>query len=244
MRPLRVSLVLAAATLQWACGVDEARTETAAAHTRDSALTHDLVLAGYDSAAVTPRRDSSVRTSTASARTVTTSGGDLASSDSTFALRNAALATSAAPAPSAEGYIGPSCASPAADDQRRCLMGYLARSDAQLDRSYQALITRLKEESGTRAGASDPAVVRRLRATQRNWLTYRDEECRQRLAASEGPLWAPGRAKCLAGYSALREKELSDALSQRKPTVKAAAPTKTKVTKQTKRPKSRRRGRH
>jgi uncharacterized protein YecT (DUF1311 family) len=242
MRPLRVSLVLAAATLQWACGVDEARTETAAAHSRDSALTHDLVLAGYDSAVVAQRRDSSARTT--STRTVTMSGGDLATSDSAFASRNAALNTSAAPAPSAEGYIGPSCASPAADDQRRCLMGYLARSDAQLDRSYQALITRLKEESGTRAGANDPAVVRRLRATQRNWLTYRDEECRQRLAASEGPLWAPGRAKCLASYSALREKELNDALTQRKPSVKAAAPTKPKVTKQTKRSKSRRRGRH
>lgn len=244
MRPLRVSLVLAAATLQWACGVDYARSEAAAARTRDSALTHDLVLAGYDSAVVAPRRDSSARISTTSARTVTTSGGDLATTDSAFAPRNAALNASAAPAPSAEGYVGASCASPAADDQRRCLTGYLASSDAQLDRSYQALITRLKEESGARAGASDPPVVRRLRATQRNWLTYRDEECRQRLAASEGSLWAPARAKCLAGYSALREKELNDALARRKPTVKAAAPAKTKVTKQSKRSKARRRGRH
>ena len=242
MRPLRFSLVLAAATLQWACAVDEARTETAAAHARDSALTHDLVLAGYDSAVVAPpRRDSGARASATSAPTVTMSGGDLVGSDSTFAVPKVAL--SASVAPSAEGYVGPSCASPAADDQHRCLTGYMARADMQLDRSYQALITRLKVESGTRAGAADPPVVQRLRTTQRNWLAYRDEECRQRMAASEGPLWAPVRAKCLAAYSALREKELSDALSQRKPTVKSAAPTKPKVTKQTKRSKSRRHGR-
>jgi len=244
MRPLRASLVLATATLQWGCSVDEARTEAAAGHARDSALTHDLVLAGYDSAVVAPRRDSILRASATSARTVTMSAGDLATSDGAFDPSDFSANDSSATAPSAEGYIGASCASPAADDQRRCLKGYLASSDAQLDRSYQALITRLKEESGARGGASDPPVVRRLRATQRNWLTYRDEECRQRLAASEGPLWAPARAKCLAGYSALREKELNDALAQRKPTVKAAAPTKAKATKQTKRSKSRRRGRH
>ena len=54
MRPLRMSLVLVASAAQWACADDEARTETAAANARDSALVHDLVLAGYDSAVVLP----------------------------------------------------------------------------------------------------------------------------------------------------------------------------------------------
>jgi len=76
MRPLRISLVLAASAAQWAC-VDEARTETAAAHARDSALVHDLVLAGYDSDAIRPSgRYFGVPTSGAS--TVTESSGELA----------------------------------------------------------------------------------------------------------------------------------------------------------------------
>jgi hypothetical protein len=56
-------------------------------------------------------------------------------------MRNASNVASAGSS-SAEGYIGPSCASPARDDQQRCLMGYLAKSDLVLDRYYQALILR------------------------------------------------------------------------------------------------------
>ena len=73
-----------------------------------------------------------------------------------------------------------------------------------LDRYYQALILRLKSEAKTKARAPDPPTVRRLRDAQRKWLVYRDDECRKRTSAREGPLWAPVRAKCLAEYSALR----------------------------------------
>ena len=97
--------------------------------------------------------------------------------------------------PSAEGFIGPSCASPARDDQQRCLHGYLAKSDVVLDRSYQALITRLKAEAKTKAGAPEPPSVQRLRDAQRAWLVYRDDECRKRTVEREGPLWAPVRAQ-------------------------------------------------
>jgi uncharacterized protein YecT (DUF1311 family) len=243
MRPLRISLLLAASALQWAC-VDEARTEAAAAHARDSALTHDLVVAGFDSAAILPAgRDIAPGTS---ARIVTVSPGDLATNDAGYgpagpatSARNASVPS----APSAEAFIGPSCASPAEDDQRRCLRGYLERSDVQLDHRYQALITQLKAEAGTHFRGIEPPVVKRLRATQRNWLAYRDDECRKRTAASEGPLWAPVRAKCLAEYSTLREKEFDDALSQRKSTMKSTPPAKRKATKQAKRSKSRRHGR-
>jgi len=232
MRPLRISLVLAASAAQWAC-VDEARTETAAAHARDSALVHDLVLAGYDSAAIRPSgRYFGVPTSGAS--TVMESSGELADarSDSTApsTMKNVSTA-----APSAESDVGPSCASPAADDQQRCLEGYMTRADANLNRSYQALVAQLNSERGARAGTSEPATVRRLRNTQRNWVTYRNDECRKRTAASEGPLWAPVRARCLEEYSALRQREFDDALAKRKAAAAKSTPAKPKAKKQTKR---------
>ena len=232
MRPLRISLVLAASAAQWAC-VDEARTETAAAHARDSALVHDLVLAGYDSAAIRPSgRYFGVPTSGAS--TVTESSGELADARSDSTAPSTAKNVSTA-APSAESDVGPSCASPAADDQQRCLEGYMTRADANLNRSYQALVAQLNSEGGARAGTSEPATVRRLRNTQRNWVTYRNDECRKRTAASEGPLWAPVRARCLEEYSALRQREFDDALAKRKAAAAKSTPAKPKAKKQTKR---------
>ncbi len=223
-----MSLVLAASALQWAC-VDDARTETAAALSRDSALTHDLAIAGYDT---TP--------------TVTESGGDLATvhpadvpSGASTSARNASIAA----APSAEGYVGPSCASPAPDDQQRCLRGYLARSDLGLDRSYQAMVRTLRLEAGTNIGDPDPPIVQRLRATQRAWLAFRDDACRKRTSAREGPLWAPVRAQCLAEYSAQREREFQDALADRKSKVTTTTPSKPKASKQTRRTSSKRRSR-
>jgi uncharacterized protein YecT (DUF1311 family) len=219
--------------VQWAC-VDEARTETAAALARDSALAHDLVLAGYDSAAIRPsgRYFGAPSTST---RTVAESPGTVADGGSDSTATSITTNVASTSAPSAESYVGPSCASPTAADQQRCLAGYLARSDAPLDRSYQALITQLKAEAGTRSGASEPRTVQRLRTIQRNWLTYRDDECRKRTAASEGPLWAPVRARCLAEYSTLRQHEMDDALAKRKATAARSTPARPKAKKQTRR---------
>ena len=142
-------------------------------------------------------------------------------------MRNASNVSSPT-ASSAEGYIGPSCASPAREDQQRCLSGYLAKSDLVIDRYYQALILRLKSEAGTKASAPEPPSVRRLRDAQRKWLVYRDDECRKRTSAREGPLWAPVRAKCLAEYSTLRARELDDALAKRKALSKTEQPSKSK----------------
>jgi len=250
-----MSLMLAGSALLWACADDGARNETVAAHARDSALAHDLVLAGYDSSVIIPA-GRNVGAPAPTTRTVTASPGVLATGDSGTGRSGASTPVRSASAvpvpaadsvPAAEGYIGPSCASPARDDQQKCLKGYLARSDAQLDRSYQALIVQLKAEAGTR-GEKEPPNVQRLRTTQRNWLVYRDDECRKRTAAREGPLWAPVRAKCLAEYSALRKRELDDVLSQRKPAVARSSPEKSKATKSTttkstKRSKSKRRSR-
>jgi uncharacterized protein YecT (DUF1311 family) len=108
------------------------------------------------------------------------------------------------------------CASPAAADQRRCLMAHLARSDVALDRTYQALIADMKREAGTPPGAKEPESVQQLRAAQRAWLIYRDTECRRRNRGREGPLWAPVRAECLGEFSGNREAELARALRERK----------------------------
>lgn len=107
------------------------------------------------------------------------------------------------------------CASPAAADQRRCLMMHLASSDAGLDRTYQALITELKRQDGAPAGAREPQSVLQLRVAQRAWLVYRDTECRQRNRGKEGTLWAPVRAACLAEFSGAREQELAKLLRER-----------------------------
>ena len=111
----------------------------------------------------------------------------------------------------------------------------MTRADANLNRSYQALVAQLNSERGARAGTSEPATVRRLRNTQRNWVTYRNDECRKRTAASEGPLWAPVRARCLEEYSALRQREFDDALAKRKAAAAKSTLTKPKAKKQTKR---------
>jgi len=107
------------------------------------------------------------------------------------------------------------CASPASDDQRRCLMLHLARSDVALDHTYQALIAEMKREAGTPPGGKEPESVRQLRLAQREWLVYRDTECRRRNRGNEGPLWAPVRAECLGEFSGTREDALARALRER-----------------------------
>jgi uncharacterized protein YecT (DUF1311 family) len=107
------------------------------------------------------------------------------------------------------------CSSPASADQRRCLMLHLARSDAALDRTYQALITEMRRDAGTPAGGREPESVTQLRVAQRAWLVYRDTECRRRNHGREGALWAPVRAQCLGEFSGQRTEELARALRER-----------------------------
>ena len=212
LRPLRVSMIVVPLlTTLSGCEADR-RGAADSSVVRDTALARDLEIAqrGPGSERTSDGRDSSQ---------VTASSGMLDSSMDAGAnsvAESSARNASSTSTPSAEGFIGPSCASPAPDDQRRCLLGYLARSDLELDRNYQALITQLKSEARTRKDAAEPPAVQRLRTAQRSWLTYRDEECRKRTRADEGPLWAPVRAKCLAEYSSLRARELDDALAKRR----------------------------
>jgi uncharacterized protein YecT (DUF1311 family) len=238
MSPLRVSITfVVSALLLVGCEDGGARAEAAASNARESSLASDLALAGDSSLAKRiAERDSQAVTQ--SSGMLESAGGTKTSTDGSPGMRTASNVSSSAVS-SAEGYIGPSCASPARDDQQRCLLGYLAKSDLMLDRYYQALILRLKSESNTKASAPEPPAVQRLRSAQRAWLVYRDDECRKRTRAHEGPLWAPVRAKCLSEYSALRARELDDALTKRKALTKGKALTKRGEPSKSKRPSAR-----
>lgn len=135
------------------------------------------------------------------------------------------LALSPRFATSVEEHLDPSCASPATVDQERCLSAYLAPSDLVLDRYFRALILRLEAEAGVAAGAAEPPAVQRLRAAQRAWVAYRDEECRKWTREREGPLWAPVRARCLIDYSTQRADELAGVLVERKAVAPFEQPT-------------------
>lgn len=232
MSPLRASIAFANLVVLLAGCDDGVRAEAAATRSRESSLAHDLQLAGDSSLAkrLAQQDSHTVISSSGTLESAGDAGSSTASGSS--GTRNASNVSSR-PVSSAEGYIGPSCASPARDDQQRCLQGYLAKSDLVLDRYYQALILRLKSEAGSKSGAAEPPAVRRLRDAQRAWLVYRDDECRKRTSAREGPLWAPVRAKCLSEYSSLRARELDDALTKRK------AITKREQTSKSKRPSAR-----
>lgn len=115
-----------------------------------------------------------------------------------------------------EEFVDPSCSSPLADDQQRCLSAYLARSDLVLDRYLQALILRLRTEAGATSAADEPPAVQRLRATQRAWVAYRDDTCRRRTLVREGERWAPARARCLVDFSMQRVEELAGVLADRR----------------------------
>ena len=105
---------------------------------------------------------------------------------------------------------------------------YLATADRRLDRYFQALILRLKSEAGATPSATEPPAVQRLRAAQRAWVAYRNDECDKRLGDREGAFWAPVRAQCLVEYSTRRAEELADVLEKRRATAPHAQPAKAK----------------
>lgn len=131
--------------------------------------------------------------------------------------RPAPIAPTVAARPASPTSTNEVCASPAREDQRRCLMMHLAKSDAALDHTYQAVITALKRQAGATAGTKEPESVHRLRVAQRAWLVYRDDECRRRNRGKEGPLWAPLRAECLGQFSEYRSEELAQTLTRLSP---------------------------
>lgn len=103
--------------------------------------------------------------------------------------------------------IGDPCDSPAAEDQRTCLNRAIARSDVNLNRTYQELIAQARTSGGEE-------LEERFRQQQRAWVNTRDEECRNQTRSQEGTLWARVRGQCLADYSAKRTSDLQASLNR------------------------------
>jgi uncharacterized protein YecT (DUF1311 family) len=127
-------------------------------------------------------------------------------------------ATNTAPAaakPAAPRLTGiRACTSPTLENQNECLRASIASADARLNRIYRALITEMRLQEKVGNGASDPASVQRLRIAQRQWVVYRDNECRKKVPSKERGLWAKARASCLADFAGRRANELADDFSK------------------------------
>ena len=90
----------------------------------------------------------------------------------------------------------------------------IAAGDARLNRIYRALITEMRLQEKVPAGAKDPPSVQRVRVAQRQWIVYRDNECRKKVPAKTKGLWAKARANCLAEFAGRRAGELADDFSK------------------------------
>jgi serine/threonine protein kinase/uncharacterized protein YecT (DUF1311 family) len=125
-------------------------------------------------------------------------------------VRTPASAAPAAPVDADAG--GDRCSTPTAAAQRACLLAGIDRNDADLNRSYQALIARLRREAG---GVREPPAVQALRVEQRAWVADRDRVCRSSAGAGSGPLWGAESIPCFARMSEEREAELRTRLQER-----------------------------
>jgi len=121
-------------------------------------------------------------------------------------------ATPKPPAPRLTGTRA--CSSPTPENQAECMRASIASSDARLNRIYRALITEMRLQEKVPPGAKDPPSVQRLRVAQRQWVVYRDTECRKRGRGKEGALWARPRARCLGEFAGRRANELADNFSK------------------------------
>jgi uncharacterized protein YecT (DUF1311 family) len=108
-------------------------------------------------------------------------------------------------APVVRAASGDPCDSPSSVDQRYCLNRSIVANDADLNRTYQELISQSRKSGGSE-------LEERFRQSQRDWINERDTSCRQS-ESTDGRLWARARAKCLASYSNKRTAELQRNLS-------------------------------
>jgi len=98
------------------------------------------------------------------------------------------------------------CDSPDMTAQRYCLNRAIVANDADLNRTYQELISQAQK-----SGGSD--LADRFRQSQRDWVNQRDADCTGQTQSQAGKLWARARAKCLGDYSERRTAELQRNLS-------------------------------
>jgi len=96
------------------------------------------------------------------------------------------------------------CDSPSETDQRYCLNRSIVANDADLNRTYQELISQAHK-----SGGGD--LEERFRQSQREWINQRDADCRS--AGDDSRLWARARARCLADASSKRTAELQRSLN-------------------------------
>lgn len=123
-----------------------------------------------------------------------------------------ATATPKPPAPRLTGTRA--CSSSTPENQAECIRVSIAAGDARLNRIYRALITEMRLQEKVPAGAKDPPSVQRVRVAQRQWIVYRDNECRKKVPAKTKGLWAKARANCLAEFAGRRAGELADDFSK------------------------------
>jgi uncharacterized protein YecT (DUF1311 family) len=111
------------------------------------------------------------------------------------------------------------CSSPDNADQRACLRSSLAQGDNDVNDKYKSVIAALRKQANVSDDSPDPASVERVRASQRNWLEYRDETCH--LVGAMTVRFARPRAACYNGQSTKRLQELQSMLdSLRQPTTR------------------------
>jgi uncharacterized protein YecT (DUF1311 family) len=113
---------------------------------------------------------------------------------------------SRSPASGSRSSSGDPCDSPASVDQRSCLNRSIASEDADLNSTYQELLTQAQKSGGSE-------LQDRFRQSQREWINQRDGDCTAQTPSASGKLWAKSRARCLAEASTKRTAELQRNLS-------------------------------
>ena len=101
---------------------------------------------------------------------------------------------------------GDPCDTPSMTEQRYCLNRSIVSNDADLNSTYQDLLSQARK-----SGGSD--LEERFRQSQRDWVNQRDQDCRAQTPVESGKLWARALGRCLADYSSRRTQELRRNLS-------------------------------
>ena len=101
------------------------------------------------------------------------------------------------------------CGSAEAADQKACLRASLEQSDNDVNNAYKLVIAGLRKQAKVSDDSPDPPSVERVRASQRQWLQSRDDQCHN---VGTTARYARARAICYNGKSALRLQELQSML--------------------------------
>lgn len=128
-----------------------------------------------------------------------TTAGDL--SPTTVPLSRSPASQSTRPSSASTRPRGDPCDSPDLTSQRYCLSRSIASNDADLNSTYQELISQARK-----SGGGD--LEDRFRQSQRDWINQRDSDCTAQNQSVDGKLWAKARARCFADYSSKRTAEL------------------------------------